>query len=89
LPTRSYRPLLDADGVDVSSPDVEHDAELAAVYGSLREAAERERKPLREEGFAACARRIGGPYRRAVAEHFDHERPTYTERALGRLARDV
>jgi hypothetical protein len=103
--------------------DLPSPGELAAVYGSLREAAERERKPLlevstgvglafltatrsvgrehlakpyaedwkplREEGFAAYARRIAGPYRRAVAEHFDTERPTYTERALGRLARDV
>jgi hypothetical protein len=46
-------------------------------------------KPLRDEGFAAYARRVSGPYRRAVAEHFDTERPTWTERALGRLSRDV
>jgi hypothetical protein len=103
--------------------DLPSAAELSAVYGSLRQTAERERrpllevstgvglafltatrsigrehvaepyaedwKPLREEGFAAYARRIAGPYRRAVADHFDTERATYTERALGRLSRDV
>ena len=46
-------------------------------------------QPVRREGFGAYARRVAGPYRRAVTEHFDAERPTYTERALGRLGRDV
>jgi hypothetical protein len=46
-------------------------------------------RPLRHEGFAAYARRVSGPYRRAVTEHFDPDRPSWTERALGRLARDV
>jgi hypothetical protein len=46
-------------------------------------------KPVRREGFAAYARRIAGPYRRAALGHFDAERPTYTERALGKLGRDA
>jgi hypothetical protein len=46
-------------------------------------------QPVRREGFAAYARRVGGPYHRAALAHFDAERPTYTERALGRLGRDA
>jgi hypothetical protein len=46
-------------------------------------------EPLRQEGFAAYARRISAPYRKALVEHLDGERPSFTERALGRLSRDV
>ncbi|HSC91609.1 MAG TPA: hypothetical protein VLB86_08145 [Gaiellaceae bacterium] len=46
-------------------------------------------RPLRDEGFAAYARRVAGPYREAVAGHLDEERPTFTERILGRLSRDT
>jgi hypothetical protein len=46
-------------------------------------------QPLWREGFGAYAARVSAPYRRAVAEHFDPDRPTWTERALGRLSRDV
>ncbi|HEV2713036.1 MAG TPA: hypothetical protein VGU26_08065, partial [Gaiellaceae bacterium] len=46
-------------------------------------------RPLRREGFGAYASRIAAPYRRAVAGHFDRERPTWTERVLGRVSRDV
>jgi hypothetical protein len=46
-------------------------------------------RPLRREGFAAYARRVAGPYARAVASHFDAERPTWTERLMGRVSRDV
>ena len=42
-------------------------------------------EPLREEGFAAYARRVSEPYRAAMAGHFDPERETWTERALARL----
>jgi hypothetical protein len=42
--------------------------------------------PLRSEGFAAYARRVGAPYARAVAGHFDPERPSWTERLLVKLA---
>jgi aconitate hydratase len=42
-------------------------------------------RPLRDEGFAAYARRVGRPYARAVAQHFDASRPTLTERGLERL----
>ncbi|NUT55737.1 MAG: hypothetical protein HOQ03_07115 [Thermoleophilia bacterium] len=44
-------------------------------------------KPLRDEGFAAYARRVARPYRDAVAEHFDPARTSWTERALARLRR--
>jgi hypothetical protein len=46
-------------------------------------------RPLRREGFAAYARRVAGPYARAAASHFDAERPTWTERLIGRVSRDV
>jgi hypothetical protein len=44
-------------------------------------------KPLREEGFAAYARRVSEPYRAAMTGHFDPERETWTERALTRFRR--
>lgn len=40
-------------------------------------------KPLREEGFAAYATRVSGPYRAAIGNHFDPERPSWTERIPG------
>ncbi|MGH7358738.1 MAG: hypothetical protein ACREJR_07990, partial [Candidatus Rokuibacteriota bacterium] len=43
--------------------------------------------PLRREGFAAYARRVGAPYARAAAGHFDPRRPSWTERLIHRLAR--
>jgi hypothetical protein len=39
-------------------------------------------EPLKSEGFAAYARRVGKPYAHAVARHFHPDRPTWTERAL-------
>jgi hypothetical protein len=44
-------------------------------------------QPLRDEGFAAYARRVAEPYRQAVAERFDPERESLTERGLERLRR--
>ena len=44
-------------------------------------------RPLRDEGFAAYARRVGSPYASAVARHFDPAEATLTERGLGRLSR--
>ena len=44
-------------------------------------------KPVRDEGFAAYARRVAVPYRAAVAGHFDRRRQSWTERALARLRR--
>jgi hypothetical protein len=41
-------------------------------------------EPLRKEGFAAYATRVGRPYASAVAGHFDTERETFTERYLTR-----
>jgi hypothetical protein len=42
-------------------------------------------KPLRNEGFAAYARRVSRPYGEAAASHFDPERRSYTERVLSRI----
>ena len=44
-------------------------------------------KPLRDEGFAAYARRVATPYREAMGGHFDRRRETWTERGLRRLRR--
>ena len=44
-------------------------------------------RPLRDEGFAAYARRLAGPYRQAIAAHLDPDSTTYTERGLERLRR--
>jgi hypothetical protein len=41
--------------------------------------------PLRREGFAGYARRVGTPYARAVGGHFDPRRPSWTERLLLKL----
>jgi hypothetical protein len=41
-------------------------------------------KPLRNEGFAGYATRVGRPYAAAVIGHLDPERDTYTERYLTR-----
>jgi hypothetical protein len=43
--------------------------------------------PLRTEGFAVYARRVGVPYARAVGGHFDPKRPSWTERLLLKLER--
>jgi hypothetical protein len=44
-------------------------------------------RPLRQEGFAAYARRVARPYREAVETHFDPAKQTQTERLLGRIRR--
>jgi hypothetical protein len=44
-------------------------------------------EPLRREGFAAYAQRIGEPYAAAVRGHFDPARGSHTERLVGRLRR--
>ena len=41
-------------------------------------------QPLRDEGFAGYARRIGRPYALAVTGHFHPGRETYTQRFLAR-----
>jgi hypothetical protein len=43
-------------------------------------------QPLRDEGFAAYARRVGRPYREAAVRHFHPGESTLTERLLERLA---
>lgn len=42
-------------------------------------------RPLRDEGFAAYARRVSRPYGEAATSHFHPERQTYTERILNRI----
>jgi aconitate hydratase len=44
-------------------------------------------QPVRDEGFASYARRVGKPYAQAVTRHFDPRSPSLTERGLGRLSR--
>lgn len=46
-------------------------------------------KPMRREGFGSYARRISRPYAEAAVANFDRRRPTWTERLIGRVARDV
>jgi hypothetical protein len=46
-------------------------------------------QPLRQEGFAAYARRVAKPYRDAVESHFDTATPTHTERLLDRIRKDA
>src|SRR4029079_5930268 len=43
--------------------------------------------PIRAEGFASYAHRVGSPYAEAVAHHLDPRHATLTERGLGRLTR--
>jgi aconitate hydratase len=44
-------------------------------------------RPVRDEGFAAYARRVGRPYVEAARGHFDPERKTLLERGVERLGR--
>lgn len=46
-------------------------------------------QPLRREGFADYAARVGAPYGRAIAGHLDHRRNTWTGRVLDWLAARV
>lgn len=41
--------------------------------------------PVRDEGFAAYALRVGRPYAQAVARHFQPSRTTFTDKALDRI----
>jgi hypothetical protein len=42
-------------------------------------------QPVRDEGFAAYARRVGRPYAQAVVRHFDPAQRTLTERGLAKV----
>ena len=44
-------------------------------------------RPVRDEGFASYALRVGRPYAQAAVRHFDPSRKTLTERGLARLGR--
>jgi hypothetical protein len=83
---RERRPLLEVStGVGMAFLTSARDVGREHVMLPYRE----DWRPLRREGFAAYARRVSGPYGRAVASHFDAERPTWTERLIGRVSRDV
>jgi hypothetical protein len=43
-------------------------------------------KPVRDEGFATYALRVGRPYARAVVKHFDPREASLTERGIDRIA---
>jgi hypothetical protein len=53
---------------------------LAVPYGE-------DWRPVRDEGFAAYARRVAAPYGRAVGGHFHPGRATFTDRLLDRMRR--
>ncbi len=81
---RERRPLLEVSSgmglaVLLSARNVGRDHVVAPYCEDWR--------PLRDEGFAAYARRVAGPYRDAVSGHFDRGRETWTERALRRARR--
>jgi len=83
---RERRPLLEVSaGVGLAFLVCSRKLGRAHVLVPYRE----DWRPLRREGFAAYSRRIARPYREAVTGHFDPERPTWTERVLGRVSRDV
>jgi hypothetical protein len=83
---KEHRPLLDVStGVGLAFLTATRSIGRDHVAGPYAE----DWAPLRKEGFARYAKRISRPYGRAVGEHFDSSRPTYTERVLGRLSRDV
>jgi hypothetical protein len=83
---REHRPLLEVStGVGLAFLNSAKKVGREHVVASYAE----DWRAVRHEGFGAYARRVAGPYRRAVSEHFDAERPTYTERVLGKLGRDA
>ncbi len=71
------RPLLEVSaGVGLAFLTSARSVSRVHVFVPYRE----DWKPVRREGFAAYARRVSGPYRRAVAGHFDPARVTWTAR---------
>ncbi len=81
---REHRPLIDVStGIGLAFLTATRSIGRDHIAGPYAE----DWEPLRREGFAHYARRIAKPYGRAVSEHFDGDRPSYTERVLGRLSR--
>ena len=71
------RPLLEVSaGVGLAFLTSARSVSRVHVFVPYRE----DWKPVRREGFAAYAHRVSGPYRRAVAGHFDPARVTWTAR---------
>lgn len=76
------RPLLDVSaGMGLAFLTSARKVSYAHVVVPYRE----DWRPVRDEGFAAYARRVGKPYRDAVVRHFQSGETTGTERLLDRL----
>jgi hypothetical protein len=83
---REHRPLLEVStGVGLAFLTSARSVGSEHVVAPYRE----DWKPMRREGFGAYARRVSRPYGQAVAANFDRRRPSWTERLIGRVARDV
>jgi hypothetical protein len=83
---RERRPLLEVStGVGLAFLTSARNVGSEHVVAPYRE----DWQPMRREGFARYSRRVAGPYARAAAGNFDRRRPTWTERLIGRVARDV
>jgi hypothetical protein len=83
---RERRPLLEVStGVGLAFLTSARNVGSEHVVAPYRE----DWKPMRREGFGNYARRVARPYARAAVANFDRRRPTWTERLIGRVARDV
>ena len=83
---RERRPLLEVStGVGLAFVTSARDVGSEHVVTPYRE----DWKPMRREGFGSYARRVARPYADAAVGNFDRRRPTWTERLIGRVARDV
>jgi hypothetical protein len=83
---RERRPLLEVStGVGLAFLTSARSVGSEHVVAPYRE----DWRPMRREGFGKYARRVSRPYARAAVANFDRRRPTWTERLIGRVARDV
>jgi hypothetical protein len=83
---RERRPLLEVStGVGLAFLTSARNVGSEHVVAPYRE----DWKPMRREGFGSYARRVARPYADAAVGHFDRRRPTWTERLIGKVARDV
>jgi hypothetical protein len=83
---RERRPLLEVStGVGLAFLTSARNLGSEHVVGPYRE----DWRPMRREGFGSYARRVARPYAEAAVGHFDRRRPSWTERLIGRVARDV
>jgi hypothetical protein len=83
---RERRPLLEVStGVGLAFLTSARNVGSAHVVAPYRE----DWRPMWREGFGSYARRVARPYAQAALANFDRRRPTWTERLIGRVARDV